>query len=163
MAVTINELLQARHLVSLLVAGGNPNSSGVITFAGSTDIASAGGIKTFHALRFNSRSVLEMIKPSDQLWANYQVAGYDADVVVSEKIPANGAGALATLTQQYDFMSVIGLYRQRGASSGGIYVGFWGVVEPLESGIGDAAPNVASVTVRPAGAGIYIGTTLPVH
>ena len=159
MSTSIAQFLQPFNLRALNIYGSNVSSTGTLTWGTAVDICSAAGLATFEQVRFRTEALLEMIKASDHSWNNYLIGGYDFDMTVMEVIPDNGVGALVDMSYASTHMKAVASYGRLGSSSL-IYVGAFGPVGPVEFGI-QAGKNVASLTIKPAGTALYIGTSAP--
>ena len=158
MSTPIPIFLIAQHLQACQLYGSNP-TAGAITWTTLADLAAAAGVGVFDGITFRSDATLEMIRPADLLINNNLIVGYDFDVVLREVQPVNGSGNLVGAVTQYTHGKVVASYKIPGGSTT-YYIGAMGVWGPLEWSI-QSGRNVATVTLKPTGYNLYVGTTAP--
>jgi hypothetical protein len=154
---TLYQYLQARNIVSCNVYPGTVATDSSITWGTAVEYVAA---KIFGGIEWSTDADLVNFKPVDQMWANYAADGYDATFRIRELLNNTGTGNLYAAASVADFVKVVALYRARGLSSGGVYLAFWGQVGPNDGSF-TRGVNEASLTLRPAGSGVYISATAP--
>ncbi len=155
--LAVPQYLMARNVVSAKIQGGALANSSV-TWGTAVDLAlSAGTLMSFKALEFSSNPSSEMLMPSDSTVANYQLAYDDFDATLREIVPANGTGAILGIVSSYDYIRYDLVYKDRGAAlAAGTRIVVVGVrsTSPWQVSQGE---NVAAVTIKPCGYGIWVG------
>lgn len=160
MPLTIPRYLQARDLLSALVAPGNLNSSGAIVWGTAVEMAvKAAGTGTWKAFELSGNPTLERFTPSDMGVANYQNEYEDYDFTIREITPVNGMGTLTLISTTADFVRVDYIYRPRNLSSGaGVRLVATGARGPLRNGYSQGE-NTQELTIKPVGYGVWVGAS----
>lgn len=160
MPLTIPRFLQARDLISALVAPGALNSSGAIVWGTAIEMSiKAAGTGTWKAFEFNGSANLEKFTPSDLGVANYQNEFEDFDFTVREITPVNGMGTLTLMATTTDFVRVDYIYRPRYLASGaGIRLVAVGARGTLRNGFSQGE-NTQELAIKPVGYGVWVGVS----
>jgi hypothetical protein len=158
MPLTIPRFLQARDLLSALVAPGNLNASGEIVFGTAIEMAvRATGTGTWKAFEFNGNPALERFTPSDLGVANYQNEYEDFDFTIREITPVNGMGTLTLIATTADFVRVDYIYRPRNLTTGaGTRLVAVGTRGTLRNGY-TQGENTQELGIKPVGFGVWVG------
>jgi len=152
--------LQARDLLSALIAGGNLDASGQIVWATAVEMAvKSAGTQTWKAFETNGNPNLVNFMASDQGAANYQNEFEDFTMTIRELTPVNGMGTLTALAGIYDYVRVDYIYRLRNLTTGAgvrlVAVGTRGALTNIYS----QGENLQSLTIQPCGYGIWVGAS----
>lgn len=160
MPLTIPRYLQARDLLSALIAPGNLNSSGEIAWTTAVEMAiKSSGTGTWKAFDFNGNPNLVNFTPSDMGFANYQIEFEDFDFTIREITPVNGMGTLTLLATTADFVRVDYIYRARNLSSGaGVRLVAVGSRGPLRNSFSQGE-NIQEMTIKPVSYGLWVGAS----
>jgi hypothetical protein len=158
MPLTIPRFLQARDLLSALVAPGNLDASGAIVWGTAIEMAvKAAGTGTWKAFEFNGNPSLERFVPSDLGVANYQNEYEDFDFTIREITPPNGTGTLTLIATTADFVRVDYIYRPRNVGTGaGTRLVAVGARGNLRNGFSQGE-NTQELGIKPVGFGVWVG------
>jgi len=157
---TIPFYKQAKNLTSLQLSGGNPDSTGLITWSTPIDLAVlATASQTFEAFDIDVTFNNVSIRPADSIIDNMVPEYLGFTATVQEIAPANGIGNLNLLATTYNYFRVIAKFRPIGAlAAADNCVAFMGVIAGLTTGI-QQGKNVDKLTLAPCGRTLYIGNT----
>jgi hypothetical protein len=160
MPLTIPRYLQARDLLSALVAPGNLNTSGAIAWGTAVEMSIRSvGTGTWKAFEFNSNPNLASFTPSDMGVANYQNEMEDFDFTIREITPVNGMGTLTLIATTADFVRVDYIYRPRNLTSGaGVRLVVAGSRGNLRNGFSQGE-NTQELGIKPVSYGVWVGAS----
>ncbi len=160
MPLTIPRFLQARDLLSALIAPGNLNSTGAVDWSTAIEMSvRSTGTGTWKAFELNGNPALERFMPSDLGVANYQNEYEDFDFTIREITPVNGMGTLTLIATTADFVRVDYVYRPRNLSSGaGVRLVAVGARGTLRNSF-TAGENTQELGIKPIGYGVWVGVS----
>ncbi len=157
---TIPFYKQAKNLTALQISGGNPDSTGTITWGTAIDLAIyAATAQTFEAFDIDVTFNNVSIRPADSVIDNMVPEYLGFTATLQEIAPANGLGNLNVLSATYTYFRVIAKFRPIGAAASlDNCVALIGVIAGLTTGI-QQGKNVDKLTLAPCGRTLYFGNT----
>lgn len=160
MSIQLRSYLQAKHLETLKITGGNPNSSGVLVFDNANTLElSHTGLGRFVSFEAVPRQMLMQLLNSDSYIDNNVIERIGWQATIRELISSNVMSAIQQVVMGFSYVRIEGAYSNEWTPGTPVVKTAVAGVWENAGGLGiQQGANVGELTIMPAGIATGGGT-----